>query len=575
MTREHRRLAHIDYRWIALSNTSLSLLMAMVNGSVVLIALPSIFRGIGVNPLAPGESNYLLWMIMGYTLVTATVLVTAGRISDIFGRVRLYNAGFAIFTIGSILCFAVPGTGNTAALLLIVFRCIQGIGGAFLMANSAAILTDAFPPNQRGFAMGVNQIAGLAGGFAGLLIGGVLSTVDWRAIFLLSVPFGIFGTVWAYLMLHETQKVRVHRGLDIRGNLLFAGGLTLVLVAFTYAIQPYGTSSTGWGNPWVIGELTGGIALLALFVLNELHVPDPMFHLELFRIRAFTLGNIASFLAALSRGGLQFVLIIWLQGIWLPLHGYSYEQAPLMAALFMLPLTVGFLVAGPVSGRLSDRHGAHLFATGGMVLSAVGFLGMLALPADFSYMPFGALLFVLGVSQGNFAAPNTTAVMNASPAEHRGVASGMRATFMNVGQSLSMTLMFTLVVTGLSSQLGPALLSRLTDVGVPASLAHQVAGIPPIGALFAAFLGSNPMGSLLPHAALASLTPGARNAVLANGFFPGILEGPFADGLKVAFIVCIGLSLLAAVASWHKPATPVHHPALEDEPVAAISDMVD
>jgi MFS family permease len=261
-----RRLAHIDYRWIALSNTTLGVFMAGLNGSVVLIALPAIFRGIGVDPLASGESDYLLWMLVGYTLVTATLLVSAGRISDMYGRVRLYNAGFAVFTVGSILCFFVQGQGNAAAVQLIVFRIVQGVGSAFLFANSAAILTDAFPPDKRGLAMGMNQIGMLAGTFGGLLLGGLLAAVDWRAVFLMSVPFGLFGTVWAYLMLHETATIRAHQQLDIPGNVLFAVGLTLVLVGFTYAIQPYGGASMGWGNPWVIGELAGGLVLLAVFV---------------------------------------------------------------------------------------------------------------------------------------------------------------------------------------------------------------------------------------------------------------------------------------------------------------------
>src|SRR5664280_2739576 len=400
-----RRLAHIDYRWIALSNTTLGILMAGLNGSVVLIALPAIFRGIGVDPLAPGESDYLLWMLVGYTLVTATLLVSAGRLSDMFGRVRLYNAGFAVFTVGSILCFFVQGQGNTAALELIVFRLVQGVGGAFLMANSAAILTDAFPPDQRGLAMGINQIGMLAGTFVGLLLGGVLAVIDWRAVFLVSVPFGLFGTVWAYLVLHETATIRAHQRLDIPGNILFAAGLTLALIGFTYAIQPYGGSSMGWGNPWVIGALVGGAALLVVFVGVERRVPDPLFRLELFRIRMFAAGHVAGFLSSLARGGLQLILIVWLQGIWLPLHGYAFEDAPLWAAVCMLPMTAGFLLAGPLSGRLSDRHGARAFSTGGMLLTAAAFGGLLLLPADFEYGAFALLLLMLGIGMGAFAAP--------------------------------------------------------------------------------------------------------------------------------------------------------------------------
>jgi len=352
------------------------------------------------------------------------------------------------------------------------------VGSAFLFANSAAILTDAFPPDKRGLAMGMNQIGMLAGTFGGLLLGGLLAAVDWRAVFLMSVPFGLFGTVWAYLMLHETATIRAHQQLDIPGNVLFAVGLTLVLVGFTYAIQPYGGASMGWGNPWVIGELAGGLVLLAVFVAVERRVSDPMFRLELFRIRMFAAGNIAGFLSSLARGGLQLILIVWLQGIWLPLHGYSFEQAPLWAALYMLPMTAGFLIAGPLSGALSDRYGARYFSTGGMLITAAAFVGFLALPADFDYVPFALLLLMLGIGMGAFASPNTASIMNSVPPEHRGASSGMRATFQNVASSLSLTLIFTLVVAGLSANLPRAMYGRLTAAGIPSGVASQISGIP-------------------------------------------------------------------------------------------------
>ena len=553
-----RRLAHIDYRWIALSNTTLGILMAGLNGSVLLISLPAIFRGIGVDPLAPGESDYMLWMLVGYTLVTATLLVTAGRISDMYGRVRLYNAGFAVFTVGSILCFFVQGQGNSAATQIIVFRIIQAIGGAVLMANSAAILTDAFPPEQRGFAMGVNQIGVLAGMFVGLLIGGVLAAIDWRAVFLVSVPFGIFGTVWAYLMLHETATIRKHQHLDIPGNVLFALGLILVLVGFMYAIQPYGTSSMGWGNPSVVAEVAGGALLLAIFVFVEGHVADPMFRLELFRIRMFTAGNLAGFLSSLARGGLQFILIVWLQGIWLPLHGVAFQDAPLWAAICMLPMTIGFLIAGPLCGRLSDKYGARYFSTGGMLLSAAAFAVFLVVPADFDYVPFGLLLLALGIGQGSFAAPNTASIMNSVPPEHRGASSGMRATFQNVAQSLSMTLIFTLVIAGLSARLPAAMYGHLTSAGVPDQLASRLSGIPPSGALFAAFLGYNPMATLIPANVLATLSTSTQSTILSTSFFPNLLAAPFLDGLRVAFAVCVALSIAAAGASWMRGRRYIH-----------------
>ncbi|HLG78204.1 MAG TPA: MFS transporter, partial [Ktedonobacteraceae bacterium] len=411
------------YKWVALTNTTLGVLMASIDSSIVLISLPSIFNGIHINPLAPGETNYFLWILLGYMVVTATLLVTFGRISDMFGRVRFYNLGFAIFTVGSILLWLTPGTGDTGALQLIIFRLIQGVGAGFLFSNSAAILTDAFPANQRGLALGINQIAAILGSVIGLILGGILSYFDWRLVFLVSVPVGIVGTIWAYLMLREVSTPRQHQHIDWAGNVTFAIGATVLLLGITYGIEPYGGSPTGWGNPLVIAALTIGIVLLAVFIWIELHVADPMFRLDLFRIRAFATGNISSFLGSIARGGLQFMLVIWLQGIWLPLHGYSYDVTPLWAGIYLLPLMAGFVLMGPMSGWLSDRFGARIFATTGMLIQALGFLLLTVLPANFDYIWFAILLFILGLGQGMFSSPNTSSVMGSVPADQRGVAS--------------------------------------------------------------------------------------------------------------------------------------------------------
>ncbi len=539
----------IDYKWIVLSNTTLGIFMAMLDGSILLIALPAIFKGIGINPLAPAETDYLLWTLMGYGVITATLLVAFGRISDMFGRVRLYNLGFAIFAVGSILLYLVQGTGNVAALQIIIFRLVQAIGSAFLMSNSAAILTDAFPPDQRGMAMGINQIAGLAGQFIGLIVGGVLAAINWRAVFLVSVPFSVGGTIWAYLALRETASIRKHQHLDLPGNLLFAFGLTIFLVGVTYGIQPYGDSTMGWGNPWVIGCLVSGILALVAFIWVEQRVAEPMFRLDLFKIRMFTAGNAAGFLASLARGGLNFMLIIWLQGIWLPLHGYSFEDTPLWAGIYMLPLTGGFLLMGPLSGWLSDRHGARAFSTGGMLVTVAGFIGLLMLPPNFYYPIFAMLILIIGMGMGMFAAPNTTAIMNSVPPEHRGVSSGMRATFQNTATTLSITWIFTMVTLGLARNLPGAMSQGLTQVGVPQAIASKVASLPPTAALFAAFLGYNPMGTLLPPAVLQNMAAAAQAEVLGKAFFPNLIAAPFETGLRVAFIISAGLALVAALAS--------------------------
>jgi MFS family permease len=539
----------IAYKWIALSNTTLGVFMAFLDGSIVLISLPAIFNGIKVNPLAPGETNYLLWTLIGYLVVTSTLLVTFGRISDMFGRVRLYNLGFAIFATGSILLFLVQGTGNAAALQIIIFRLFQAIGGAFLIANSPAIITDAFPPNQRGLAMGINMIAGTTGTFIGLLVGGILASINWRFVFLVSVPFSVGGTIWAYLALHELASIRKNQRLDIPGNILFALSLTAILVGATYGIQPYGTSSMGWGNPFVLACLIGGALALMVFVLVEKHVPDPMFRLELFKIRMFSTSNVAAFLASLARGGLNLVLVIWLQGIWLPLHGYSYAQTPFWAGIYMLPLTIGFMVMGPISGVLADRYGSRVLSTIGMLLCAIGFGGLMLTPVNFTFSTFAIAIMVIGVGMGLFVSPNITAVMNSVPAEHRGASSGMRSTFSNAANTVSISWIFAIVTIGLATHLPTALYQGLIQDGVPANVAQQVANIPPTGALFAAFLGYDPITSMLPAATMQQLPASSQAALASNTFFPNLISAPFDDGLRIAFLISIILVMIAAVAS--------------------------
>jgi len=555
-----------NYKWIALSNTTLGILMATINSNIVLIALPAIFNGIGINPLAPGETNYLLWMLLGYMMVTATLVVVFGRISDMFGRVKLYNLGFAIFTLGSILLFLTPGSGDTAAMLMIIFRLIQGVGGSFLFANSTAILTDAFPKHERGMAMGINQIAAILGSIIGLILGGLLAAVNWRLIFLVSIPFGVFGTIWAYWKLRETVQVRSRQQIDWPGSLTFLLGLTILLIGVTYGIEPYGSSPMGWGNPYVIAAIVVGLALLVTFVLIELRVSNPMFRLQLFKIRLFTAGNIANLLSGMTRGGLQFMLIIWLQGVWLPLHGYSYEDTPLWAGIYMLPMMVGFILMGPLSGKLSDRFGARAFASIGMVLQLVGFVLLTLLPYNFDYVWFAVLLVLMGIGQGMFAAPNTTAVMNSVPADQRGVASGMRATFQNAASVISMTMFFCIVTAGLAALLPSALSVGLTQVGLPANIAEQIAHLPPLAALFAAFLGYNPMATMLPQPVLHQLPATTQAELLGKSFFPNLIAGPFMLGLHIAFYLAAALCLIAAIASL------VREKRTTTPPVAEVAD---
>jgi MFS family permease len=536
------------YKWVVLSNTTIGVVLATMNATSLIIALPVIFRGIHLDPLSPANFPYLLWILMGYMLVSAAVVVTVGRIGDIFGRVKMYNLGFAWFTVGAVLLSLVWSHGSTGALELVFLRMFQAIGGALLMANSAAIITDAFPADQLGLALGTNMVAAILGSFLGIIAGGLLSQIGWRWVFLINVPIGAFGTVWAYLKLKEIG-VRIKARIDWLGNVSFAGGLAMVLTGFTYGIKPYGRSLTGWGNPFVLEMLFGGLALLVVFVVVEMHVEAPMFRMSLFRIRAFAAGNAAQFLGAVGRGGLQFMLMIWFQGIWLPQHGYSFVDTPLWAGIYMIPWMLGFGMAGPISGRLSDRYGARPFATAGMLLSAAMYAAMMAFPADFAYWPFAAVMFVSGIAMGLFASPNTASIMNSVPARHRGAASGMRVTFANSGMPLSMGLFFTLLVFGLNAKVPSAMYAGLVSHGIPAAKAAQLAHLPPLGYIFAAFLGYNPLKSLLGPSVLSHLAPARAADLTGRAFFPQLIGPAFKHGLVLILVFAVVMSIIAAFAS--------------------------
>jgi MFS family permease len=556
----HRKL---DYKWIALSNTTLGMLLATINTSIILIALPDIFRGIGMNPLEPGNTSYLLWMILGFLVVMAVLLVSLGRLGDIFGRVRMFNLGFAVFTFFSILLSLTWLHGSAGALWLISMRVGQGVGGALIFANSSAILTDAFPQNQRGLALGVNSIAAIAGSFLGLVLGGLLAPVAWRLVFLVSVPVGVFATVWSYRSLHELGQ-RKPAKIDWLGNATFALGLIGLMVGITYGIQPYGGHTMGWTSPFVLATIIGGAVVLAIFCVIELCVDEPMFHLELFRIRAFTAGNIAALLSAMGRGGLQFILIIWLQGIWLPEHGYDFASTPLWAGIYMLPLIAGFLIAGPASGYLSDRYGARPFASGGMLLAALSFLLLILLPVDFSYEAFAAILFLNGVGMGLFSSPNSAGVMNSLPPSQRGAGAGMLATSMNSASVLSIGVFFTLMIVGLASGLPHALQTGLTAHGVSNTQATQISHLPPVASLFAAFLGYNPMQTLLGPHVLHALPAAQAHQLTGRGFFPQVIASPFHTALVYAFSFAITACLIAAIVSLMRGGT--YHYRDEEKP---------
>ena len=547
----------VHYKWIALSNTTLGMLMASINATSLIIALPVIFRGLHINPLSPSSFTYLLWILLGYLVVTAVLVVSLGRLGDMFGRVRMYNLGFAIFTLGALGATLTWSHGNSGALELIIMRMVQAVGGAMLMANSAAILTDAFPQNQRGMALGINQIAAMAGSFIGILVGGFLSQFSWRWVFFFNVPIGIIGIAWSYAMLKEIDVFRPAK-IDWLGNITFAAGLSLALVGITYGIRPYGSSSMGWSNPFVISMIAGGVLLLTAFIAIERRVAEPMFNLSLFRIRAFAAGNIAGLLAAVGRGGLQFMLIMWLQGIWLPLHGYAFSVTPLWAGIYMLPTTLGFLIAGPLSGYLSDKYGARPFATGGMLIAAGSFALMMLLPVNFSYPVFAFILLLNGLAFGMFSSPNTAGIMNSVPAGARGVASGMRATFQNVGMPLSIGVFFSLMIVGLSAKVPGSMYAGLTANGVSPATAHQLAQLPAISYLFAAFLGYNPLGTLLGQSTLSKLPHAAAARLTSKAYFPQLIGNSFKHGLVIVLSFAIAACLIAAGASWLRGGKYVH-----------------
>ena len=550
----------IAYKWIALSNVIIATLMGTINGSIIMIALPAIFNGIKLDPMAPNSFQYLLWILMGYGVVTATLLLTFGRLSDMYGRVRIFKYGFLIFTIGSILLYLTPGTGDQGAIEIIVFRLLQAVGGAMFMANSNAILTDAFPASERGKALGFNMVAVMSGQFIGLILGGILAIYDWRLVFLVSVPIAAIGTIWSFLKLKEISVRAEKTRIDILGNLTFIAGLVSLLIGVTYGLMPYGNDAMGWSSPWVIAAIILGLVMLFAFVFVESRVKAPMFRLGLFKIRAFAYANLAGFLSAIARGGVMFMLILLLQGIWLPLHGVAYQDTPLWAGIYMLPLTIGLIIMAPIAGILSDKYGPRWIATGGMLLVAFSFLILAVLPYNFEYWELAVALLIMGIGNGMFASPNSASIMSSVPPEERGVASGMMSTMMNTAFSVSMVLFFTIVIVGLTSSFPGAMSNSLTSIGA-VKLAPILSAIPPTGALFAAFLGYNPVTAILgslPAAVVSTIPQQTITALESSTWFPQTLSDAFMPSLRMSFYIGAILTVIAAILSAMRGERYVH-----------------
>ncbi|GAB6945350.1 MFS transporter [Vulcanisaeta sp. JCM 14467] len=540
----------MEYKWVVLTNTTLGVIMSSINMYIVLISLPTIFRGLNVNPFLPGEFDYLLWVLMGYSIVLASVLVTFGRISDLYGRTRLYTLGFIIFAIASVLLSLIPSnSGNFGALLLIVFRVIQAIGGGFIMVNSTALLTDAFPPGERGRALGLNQASFIIGSFLGIILGGLLSNYDWHLLFLVNVPFAVAGALWSIFKLRRVDRGSVRVKIDYWGNLTLALGLVLITLGFTYALMPYGGSEMGWTNPLVIASFVAGTALIIAFIPIELRQEEPLFKLSLFRVRPFTYGVMALFLSSLARGAIMFLITIWLQGIYLPLHGFSYTETPFWAGIYMLPMLVGTVIMAPIGGSLTDRYGARIVATVGMAIIAVSLYLLTLLPYNFNLVEFESILFLNGIGNGLFASPNTTSIMNALPPRDRGAGNGMRQTLSNVGSTISMAMFFTIAMSVFSQYVPIRIHDIALSYGLPTDVANALANIPASSLLFATFLGMDP-ASVLPSSAINNLPTNVVKLLDSNTFLPSVLGPPFMIGLRFSLYISIAFVLIGAVLSY-------------------------
>ena len=413
----------MQYKYTVLTNTTIGAFMSQLDGNIVLIALPTITRSLNASAFEA------LWVLMGYILMTAVLLLAFGRLADMYGKVRLYNLGFAIFTVGSGLCSLSVNGG-----MLVFFRLVQGVGAALIWANNAAILTDAFPPNERGRAIGVNLVAGISGSVIGLILGGILTVaLGWQSIFWINLPIGAFATYWAYKKLRELGTVH-HERIDLPGNILFAGGLTAFLVGLTLgALSGYTLIDAA--------SMVAGLLMVGGFVYVELHSRTPLMDLTLFKIRAFTAGILSNFLASIARSGVSLVLTIYFQGVLI------YDA--FKAGLALIPFAVAFVSLGPLSGYLSDKYGPRWFTTVGLSISTAGLIGLALIPANVSYTVLALLMILVGAGGGMFVAPNVSSIMSSAPVTRRGVASGMSATLVTTGALLSLSISFAVLATSI------------------------------------------------------------------------------------------------------------------------------
>ncbi len=541
----------MEAKWIALSNTTIGQLMATINTSIIIVALPAIFKGIHLNPFQSGSFPYLLWLIMSYMIVLSVTLVSIGKLSDIFGRVRIFNLGFLIFTIGSILLYLAPGTGYTIALELIVFRVVQAIGGAFLMANTFAIITDNFNSEERGFAISINSVAAVSGVSIGVVLGGVLATIYWRDIFLLSVPIGIFGTAWSYLKLKDVRE-KAARKIDIAGNITFALGLIILLLGITYGITPYKNNPMGWTNPLVLAALVSGAALLMAFPFIEGKVSAPMFDMHLFHNRNFSISIFSLLISSLGMMGLMYMLTLLFQGIWLPIHGYRYSVTPLWAGIYMLPLPISMGIFGVMSANLSKRINSRMLTTLGLFISAGALFSLVLLSYNFSYIFLAVIIIIFGIGYGIFNVPNVNVAMSSVPANERGSASGILNTMRNIGYTASIGIFFSILILGLSISYPPAIGAGLASEHI-SSLGPAFKNIPPTQILFSTFLGLNTVKYVIATTAI-SIPHSTLLIITGHLWFPNIIAPAFMSSMHDVFLLGGGITVIAGIASlFRKP----------------------
>ncbi|WP_066797234.1 MFS transporter [Caldivirga sp. MU80] len=532
-----------------LVNSFLGSLMASMTMSAIIIALPDILRGIGVNPMSPLGFASMMWLMFSYPLMVAVAVPIVGRLSDMYGRGKMFTIGDAIFTVMSTLLGIVPGYGSVAVAQMIAYRFVQGLGGSMMFTNSAAIITDVYPPHRRGVAMGIVSIAFSAGSIIGLVVGGVLAVVNWRLVFLVNTPIGIASTAWAYVTVYRLplglRRVRV----DYLGASMLAASLVLLLLGITFGMLPSGNSMMSWGSPMVLGLIGGGLLLMALLIPVEMRTGEPILKINLFRIRPFTFGVLSALFLFLAQGANVFVLSLLLQAIYLPMHGVPYSETPLLAGIYLIPSSVANAVFAPVGGRLINRFGARVVSTIGAVLLGVSFELLTLLSLNFNYTLFAADLFLMGTGSGLFQSPNLVSIMSSVPQEDRSAASGLRASMQNIGLLMSFAVFLTLILVGSATALSTSISSALTKVGVPSDVVSELTRIPPAYALFAAFMGYDPMKFLMSQTGV-DLPGSVYAAVTKPTFFPSAIAPAMATGFIYAYHIAAIMAFTAAVFSY-------------------------